>query len=204
MRMRAGLSLLGAALLSACGGESGPTVLENEAREAQTAATMAGWDRAFSTPRETIGRVNQFGFHAGDYAADGDTFLTRGDPITMSQSDAKAPNKAMFEAAGPTANRFERMVFTLAITDPANADTAKQRFADMLRAFLSQYELEDEGAFDAVIDETDADGPVAGTPASIAVDQREGDQRTITVTFTRPTGTTPVIPDQGQADGNRA
>jgi hypothetical protein len=202
--MRAVLPLLAAALLAACGGESGPSVLENEAREAQTAATLSGWDRLFATPRETVGRANQFGFHAGDYAADGQTFLSRGDAITMSQSDAKAPNKAGFEAAGAAADRIDRIVFTLTITDPANADTAKQRFVELLRGFLSQYQLEDDGTFDAIVSEQDADGPIAGAPASIAVAKGDGDNRTITVTFTRPTGTTPVIPDQGQADGNRA
>lgn len=200
--MRAALALFAVVLLAACG-ERGPTVLENEAKEAATAATMKGWDRAFGVPRETIGRVNQFGFRAGPYAADGPTFLSKGGPITLSQSDAKAPNTGTFEAAGAGGDHIDRLVFTLSITDAANADTAKKRFVDVLRGFLSQYDLKDEGSFDAVLNEQDADGSIAGAPASIAID-KAGENRSITVTFNRPTGTTPAFPDQGQADGNRA
>lgn len=201
--MRFVFPLLGIAMLAACG-ESDPTVLENEADQAATAATMRGWDRVFGAPSEAIGRVNQFGFRATPYAADGATFLSKGGPITLSQSAADRPNSGSFEAAGAAATAIDRLVFTLSITDPANADTAKQRFVDVLRGFASQYAIEDEGAFDAILREQDADGSIAGTPASIAVTKGEAETRIITVTFTRPTGTTPVFPDQGQADGNRA
>jgi hypothetical protein len=201
--MRAALASLALVLLAACG-ESGPTVLENEAREAQTAETLKGWDRVFGAPAETIGHVNQFGYRAGAYAADGATFLSKGNPITLSQSDAKAPNTGGFEAAGAGASHIDRLVFTLSITDAANADTAKRRFADVLKGFLSQYGLADDEALRAISSETDGDLRVAGIPASIAVTKGAGDTRTLIVTFTRPTGTTPVFPDQGQADGNRA
>ncbi|WP_315761148.1 hypothetical protein [Sphingomonas sp. Y38-1Y] len=200
--MRAALALLPVVLLAACG-ESGPTVLENEARQAQTAATMQGWDRAFGAPKEAIGRANQFGFRAGDYAADGATFLSKGNPITLSQSAAKTPNTGTFEAAGADADHIDRLVFTLSITDPANADTAKQRFVDVLKGFMGQYALADDKALQPILDERASDDRIAGAPASIAVD-KAGENRTITVTFNRPTGTTPVFPDQGQADGNRA
>ncbi len=201
--MRSALALSALVLLAACG-QSGPTVLENEAKDAATAATMQGWDRAFGAPRETIGRVNQFGYRATDYAADGPTFLAKGGPITLSQSDAKAPNTGTFEAAGATADKIDRLVFTLSLTDAANAETAKKRFVEVLRGFLSQYGIDDEGGFDAITSEQSADGPIGGAPASIDVTKGADGRPIITVTFNRPTGTTPVFPDQGQADGNRA
>ena len=201
--MRAALALLALVLLAACG-ESGPTVLENEAREAATAATMQGWDRAFGAPREVIGRVNQFGYRATDYAADGPTFLSKGGPITLSQSDAKSPNTGSFEAAGASAQRIDRLVFTLSLTDAANAETAKKRFVDVLRGFLSQYQIDDKGGLDPILKERSSGDRIAGAPASIDVQKGADGRPIITVTFNRPTGTTPVFPDQGQADGNRA
>lgn len=203
--MRIAFSLLGLALLSACGGGSeGPSVLENEAREAQTASTLQGWDRMFGAPEETISRANQFGFRAGAYAADGDTYLSKGSAITLSQSDAATPNKGEFEAAGATPQYIDRIAFTLRLTDAKNADVAKQRFVDVLRGFLFQYKLEDKDALDAVLREQSSQGPIAGAPGSIDVVKGDDGTRTITVTFTRTAGTTPVFPDQGQADGNRA
>jgi hypothetical protein len=201
--MRATLASFALVLLAACG-ESGPSTLDNEAREAQIAATLKGWDRVFGAPAETIGRVNQFGYRASAYAADGATFLSKGNAITLSQSDAKAPNTGGFEAAGAGADHIDRLVFTLSITDAANADTAKQRFVEVLKGFMSQYGLADDDALQAIARETDGDLRVAGVPASISVTNGADDTRAITVTFTRPTGTTPVFPDQGQADGNRA
>ncbi|UZK68222.1 hypothetical protein OKW76_09055 [Sphingomonas sp. S1-29] len=204
--MRSGIVLLCAAVLAGCNSQPPePTVLENEAQIAATAATMRGWDRVFNVPTETIGRANQFGFRAPAYAADGPTFLSEGAPITLSQSDADKPNTGTFEAAGTTAQAIERVAFTLRITDPANADTAKQRFTDMIKAFLSQYDLQDDEALAAIASETASDATVAGQPSSIAVAKGDGDTRTITVTFTRPATITPDIqPAQGQADGNRA
>ncbi|TKD51174.1 hypothetical protein [Sphingomonas baiyangensis] len=199
--MRAAL-LLGVALaLAGCERTPPePTVLENEAAQAATAATMRGWDRAFNMPAEAVAFANQFGFRAPTYAADGDgSFLSQGNPITLSQSDAENPNTGAFEVAGSRADVAERFVFTLAITDPANAATAKQRFADVITGFLSQYEIEDDGALGAVTNEQDADGMLAGTPMSVAVAPGDDDSRTITVTFSRPATTTPDIqPAQGQ------
>ncbi len=176
--------------LAACGSPE-PTVLENEAERAAAVADLTGWDRLFGVPEEAIAFANQFGFAAKPYAADGGTFLSTGTPITLSQSDAAQPNTGSFEAAGANARTLDRVVFTLAITDPANADTAEARFTDILRQFLSQYQLDDDGALDAIAAEENADGMIDAAPVSIAVAKADSGARTTTVTFTRPAASTP-------------
>lgn len=194
MRAPLSLSLAAAVLLAGCNSEpAGPTIREQEEERTRTAATLQGFDRAFGVPAETIGFANQFGFRAGEYAADGDSYLARGNPIMLSWSGAERPNTGNFEVAGATADRLERIVFTLSLTDAANADTAKERFTTVIRDFLSKYQIDDEGALDAIASEQDADGIVAGTPMSIANASGEGDVRTITVTFTRPAVSTPTF-----------
>ncbi|WP_343752351.1 hypothetical protein [Sphingomonas japonica] len=173
-------------------------MIENEADRAAAVADLKGWDRLFGVPEEAVGHANQFGFRAGDYAQDGSSWLTTGSPVTVSQSDATMPNTATFEGAGISANALDRIVFTLAITDPANADTAKTRFADIVRQFLSQYAIKDGGALDAIAAEESADGVIDAVPVSIAVAPGDGENRTITVTFTRPAASTPGNP---QAQG---
>jgi hypothetical protein len=218
--MRALFPLTVLALLAGCGGgDTGPTVLENEAHRAELASTLKDQDRMFGVPAETIARANQFGFHAGDYVKDGNGFSANGQPITLSQSDAKSPNKGRFKAAGATPDHIDYIAFSLDLTDPQHADTAKQRFVDLLRAFLSQYQLDDAGALDAMVKAKPSEDAVArGVPHTVGAivhvptlvtTSKAGDgNRTITVTFTRSAITTPTFPDQGpdqgQADGNRA
>jgi hypothetical protein len=194
MRFALALPLAAAALVAGCNSEpAGPTVREQEEERARTAATLRGFDRAFGVPAETIAFANQFGFRAGDYAADGDSYLSRGNPIMLSWSGAERPNTGNFEAAGTSADRLERIAFTLSLTDAANAETARERFTTVIRDFLGRYQIDDEGALDAIAAERDADGMVAGTPMSIATASGEGDARTITVTFTRPAASTPAF-----------
>lgn len=198
---KAVLSCFCAVALLSCAscGRQQPT----ERAEANKALT--GSSRLFGVPGELVGHANQFGFRATPYAPDGGSFLSIGGPITLSQSDAAAPNTGRFEAAGTTVGQLDRVAFTLAITDPANADTAKQRFADVVRGVLFHYGIEDAAGVAAIVAEQAGDRSVAGIPASLAVTPGEGDTRTIIVTFTRPAASTPGNQQaQGQANGNRA
>lgn len=194
MRAALALSLFASALVAGCNSQPAePTVREQEEERARTAATLRGFDRAFGVPAETVSFANQFGFRASPYAADGDSYLARGNPVMLSWSGAERPNMGNFEAAGTTADRLDRIVFTLSLTDLANADTAKERFTTVIRDFLAKYQIDDQNALDAITSEQDADGMIAGTPMSVATASGEGDARTITVTFTRPAASTPTL-----------
>lgn len=192
--MRAALLILPAlAVLAGCNAAPAPepTLAEKEAAERNAAAELKGWDRAFGFPTETIGRLNQFGYRLGAYEAVPGGFAAKGTEITLSQSDAKSPNKGSVEVAGATAAAIDRIVFTLALTDDANADTAKKRLTDVVRGFLFQYGIDDEGALDAIAAEQDADGMIGTTPVSIAVEKGDAARR-LTIAFRRPSATAPA------------
>ena len=86
-------------------------------------------------PTETIGRLNQYGYRLAPYAAAQTGFAAKGAAITLSQSDAKAPNTGTVTVTGPDAETIDTIAFALSLTDDANAATAKQRLTDIVRAF---------------------------------------------------------------------
>ncbi len=191
--MRAALLLLCAtAALAGCNQQPAePTLAQNEAAAREAAADLKGWDRMFGFPTETIGRLNQYGYRIGGYAAAGDGFAAKGADITLSQSDAKTPNTGTVAVTGPTVEAIDSIAFTLSLTDDANAETAKKRLTDIIRAFLFQYGIKDGGALDAIAKEADADGKIGDAPVAIAL--AKGDAaRTLTVTFRRPSATAPA------------
>ncbi|MCA1200046.1 hypothetical protein K9B35_18935 [Sphingomonas sp. R647] len=189
--MRAAILLLCAtAALAGCNQQPAeqPTLAQNEAAAREAAADLKGWDRMFGFPTETIGRLNQYGYRIGGYAAAGDGFAAKGVDITLSQSDAKTPNTGTVAVTGPTVEAIDSVAFTLSLTDDANAETAKKRLTDIVRAFLFQYGIKDDGALDAIAKEADADGKIGDAPVAIAL--AKGDAaRTLTVTFRRPSAT---------------
>ncbi len=168
-----------------------PTLAENEAAAREAASDLKGWDRVFGFPTETIGRLNQYGYRLAPYAAAQTGFAAKGAAITLSQSDAKTPNTGTVTVTGPDAEAIDTITFALSLTDDANAETAKKRLTDIVRAFLFQYGIKDEGALDAIAKEADADGTIGTTPVAIAL--AKGDAaRTLTVTFRRPSATAPA------------
>lgn len=190
--MRAFLLLSATVALAGCNQQPAePTLAQNEAAAREAAADLKGWDRMFGFPTETIGRLNQYGYRIGAYAAAGEGFAAKGADITLSQSDAKAPNTGNVTVTGPNAETIDSIVFSLAITDDANAATAKKRLTDIVRAFLFQYGIDDKKALDAIATETATDGKIGDTPFAIAL--AKGDAaRTLTVTFRRPSATAPA------------
>ena len=185
----AALLLLAATALAGCNaqpGGSNAAAPENAAVEKR--GTLAD---AFANPAATVAKLNQFGYRLGEYRNGANGFSAAGEPVFLSQSDARNPNRGTVELAGKRGAAIDRIVFALAVTDEANADTAKKRLADNVRAFLFQYGVKDEGALDAIVKEQDADGLIGNSPAAVAVEKGKSPRR-ITVTFNRPPATAPA------------
>ena len=191
--MRALPLLLATAALAGCNQQPAeqPTLAQNEAAARDAAAELKGADRMFGFPTETIGRLNQYGYRIGTYVAAGEGFAAKGADITLSQSDAKNPNTGTVTVTGPDAEAIDTIAFTLALTDDANAETAKKRLTDIVRAFLFQYRIDDKKALDAIAKEQAFDGTIGTAPTVIAIDKGDA-TRTLTVTFHRPSATAPA------------
>ncbi|MCR5869742.1 MULTISPECIES: hypothetical protein [unclassified Sphingomonas] len=191
--MRALFLLAATVALAGCNQQPAeqPTLAQNEAAAREAAADLKGWDRVFGYPTETIGRLNQYGYRIGAYAAAGTGFAAKGTDITLSQSGAKTPNKGNVSVTGPDAAAIDSIAFSLALTDDANAETAKKRLTDIVRAFLFQYGIDDKKALDAIASETATEGKIGDTPFAIALTKGDA-ARTLTVTFRRPSATAPA------------
>ena len=185
----AALLLLAATALAGCNAQPGAS---NAAAPENAAVEKPGnLAPAFAVPAETIAKLNQFGYRLGAYENGANGFTAGGEPVFLSQSDAKNPNRGTLEVTGKDAKAIDRIVFALTVTDEANAATAKKRLTDNVRAFLFQYGVKDDGALDAIAKEQDADGLIGNSPATVAVDKGKSPRR-ITVTFQRPPATAPA------------
>jgi hypothetical protein len=192
--MRAALLLLCATVaLAGCNQQPAeqPTLAQNEAAAREAAADLKGADRMFGFPTETVGRLNQYGYRLAPYAAAQTGFAAKGAAITLSQSDAKSPNTGTVTVTGPDAEAIDTIAFALSLTDDANAETAKKRLTDIVRAFLFQYGIDDKKALDAIAKEEAFDGTIGTAPTVVAVDKGDA-ARTLTVTFRRPSATAPA------------
>ncbi len=186
----AALLLLAAASLAGCNAQpGGSNVAAPENASVEKPGTLAD---AFTDPAATVAKLNQFGYRLGEYKNGANGFTAGGEPVFLSQTDAKNPNRGTVELTGKDGAAIDTIVFALTVTDDTNAGTAKKRLTDNVRAFLFQYGVKDEGALDAIAKEQDADGLIGNVPAAIAVEKAEAAPRRITVTFTRPTATAPA------------
>lgn len=192
--MRAAPLLLAAIVLAGCNSQPAePTLAENEAMQRNAAAALKGWDRVFGFPAETVGRLNQFGFRLGAYEAANGGHAAKGSRVTLSQSDATSPNTGTVELTGANAEAVDRVVFTLALTDPENAATARKRFVDIVRGFLFNYDLNDGGALDPVVAGKPGPTPAADAPIAVTTDQVDGASRVL-VTLRRSDAPAPPEP----------
>lgn len=136
------LALLFCAALTACGSNEPqqPSVREKEAAQVQAARTLSGWDRVFASPVETVGSINQAGFGLPDYAAavTGNSHLAQGIDRLMSRSTAPSPNMATASVAGSASDHLDQVSFVLKLNDPADAATARDRFAGVVGEFLGR------------------------------------------------------------------
>jgi hypothetical protein len=131
-------------LLAGCGGaasEQGAALQKREQARAAELGQVRGWERAFQ-PDVAIGAANQFGFHAPAYAPAKQGFASIGTPVTITDTAADKPNRVAFDASGATAERVDTLAFRLAITDPASAELARKRTADIVRDFLFQSKID--------------------------------------------------------------
>lgn len=185
----AALLLIAATALAGCNAQPGGSNVA--APDNATVEKPGSLAEAFADPAATVAKLNQFGYRLGAYENGPNGFTAAGEPVFLSQSDAKNPNRGTVELSGEDGTAIDTIVFALTVTDDVNADTAKKRLTDNVRAFLFQYGVKDEGALDAIAKEQDADGPIGNAPAAIVVEKAEGPRR-ITVTFNRPTATAPA------------
>ncbi|HEY0621436.1 hypothetical protein [Sphingomonas sp.] len=190
----AALLLFAATALAGCNAQPGGS---NAAAPENAAVEKAGDLRpAFTFPPETIAKLNQFGYRLDNYRRQADeSFAAKGAAITLSQSDATHPNSGTVEVTGKIAATIEHITFVLALTDDANSDTAKQRFTDIVNAFLFQYGVKDKVTLDAiakaVVNERDASGLIGNFPVAVAVEKDKSPRR-IAVTFQRLPVTAPA------------
>ncbi|MFZ5747986.1 MAG: hypothetical protein ACOY45_10095 [Pseudomonadota bacterium] len=205
--------VLAGLLLAGCGAaKREPSITEKDAARAAELAKHQGWDKLFVGTQQTIAIANQFGYRNGEYAAakDGSGFASTGATPAISSSYAKAPNTTGFTATGASADRLDRLVFTLDITDPDNAVTAKKRFRDILDQFLGQFGIDVKAdTTKLVTDEVEGSRTYPGATLTVAKQEVKGApprSRRLVVTFERTGGTAPANSEpeaQGTNDGNR-
>ncbi|MEG3164877.1 DUF6030 family protein [Sphingomonas sp. PB2P19] len=188
MRTVAVLTLAG--LLAGCG-KPAPTVRETEATKVAAVSTLTGWDRVFASPQEVIGAINQAGLGidmpaAADYALSGHERM-------ISNSSAAVPNTINATVKGAEPARIDTITYSLSLTDPVDAKTARRRFAQTIGDFLTRFKLPGFAALlDAARDGQPFAQTVAGAPASVVVvPPANGAPERIDVTFTRPAAISP-------------
>lgn len=182
----AALLLLAATILAGCNAQPGGsnTAVPEEA-VVKKAGSLAG---AFTDPAATIVKLNQFGYRLGEYRNGANGFSAGGEPVFLSQSDAKNPNRGTVEVAGKEGKAIDTITFTLAVTDEVNAKTAEKRFADNVRSFLFQFGVTPD---DKLFGHESASGSVEGATVT-SRDDRSQKPRRITVTFQRSPATAPA------------
>ncbi len=191
--MRAAIALILTATLAGCG-KPAPSVHEQEAARVASVSTLSDWDRLFASPQETIGAINQAGFGLGAYAAQGDGYAATGQPRMYSNSNAKLPNTVRVDVVG-TANAIDTVTYALALTDEADATTARMRLAQTVGEFLGRFKVKaDPRLLKAIRLGTPLDQP----PARVApVAATNGAPARIDVTFTRSAATAGNTKTQG-------
>lgn len=178
--------------LAACG--SGPTaapaaeergsVREREAAQVEAVRTLTSWDRVFASPVETVGSINQAGFGLPDYAASTSAggHLAQGVDRIMSRSAAPSPNMATASVAGSAPTRVDQVSYVLKLNDPADAATARDRFAQAVGEFLARAEIAGgEPLLAAISEGRSAQADVAGLRTGVTATPAR-----IDVTFLRP------------------
>ncbi len=191
MRAPAPFLLATLALAGCNAAPKGPSVHEQEAARATQVDRLKGWDRMFQ-PDVAHGAANQLGLHPTDYAAAAGGFESKGGPVTISNSFARAPNQVAYTASGKAAGTIDAFAFDLTLSDPEVDAKARERFANLVRDFVFQSKIDAKPIMAAMTTGTPAKGDLAGAPYEIA---RAADARGVdhlTVTFTRTGASAPA------------
>jgi hypothetical protein len=189
MRFAVALTLMASMALAGCG-KPAPSVREQEAAQTASVATLSGWDRLFGAPQETIGAINQAGFALGEYAAKDGGFTATGQPRMFSNSNAAKPNTTSVAVTGKTAAAIDTVAYTLTLTDPVDATTARMRLAQTVGEFLGRFKIK---ASPDLLRAIRLGQPLDASPAKVAlVPSNNGAPQRINVTFTRSPATNPA------------
>jgi len=191
--MRAAIAFILVATLAGCG-KPAPSVHEQEAAQVASVSKLSGWDRLFASPQETIGAINQAGFALGAYAAQGERFVSSGQPRMYSNSNAKVPNTVRVDVVG-TADTIDTVTYALALTDDGDATTARMRLAQTVGEFLGRFKVK---ADPKLLKAVRLGTPLSQPPATVAVvPAANGAPARIDVTFTRSAATAGNTKTQG-------
>lgn len=182
--------LLSCLLVAGCQQQAAqPSIKQQEAARQAEVDKLKGEERLF-VPSVAIGAANQFGYHNQPLAQakQGAGYVSTGLSPMISSSFAKAPNQTSFTATAAKPDTLDTLEFTLSITDPENAATAKKRFRDILDQFLALATLamrDDVKTF--VTDEAPASKSYPGIEMRAERSEIAGTPRArkLTVTFTR-------------------
>ena len=189
MRFAVALTLVASMALAGCG-KPAPSVREQEAAQTASVATLSGWDRLFGAPQETVGAINQAGFALGDYAANDGGFTATGQPRMFSNSNAAKPNTTSVAVTGKTAAAIDTVAYTLTLTDPVDATTARMRLAQTVGEFLGRFKIK---ASPDLLRAIRLGQPLDAAPITVAlVPSTNGAPQRIDVTFTRSPATNPA------------
>ncbi len=187
--MKVAVALTLTAMLAGCG-KPAPSVREQEAAQTASVATLSGWDRLFAAPQETVGAINQAGFALGEYAAKDDGFIATGQPRMFSNSNAAKPNTTSVAVTGKTAAAIDTVAYTLTMTDPVDATTARMRLAQTVGEFLGRFKIK---ASPDLLRAIRLGQPLDAAPARVAiVPATNTTPRRVDVTFTRSPATSPA------------
>ncbi|MCK8457299.1 hypothetical protein [Sphingomonas faeni] len=183
--------------LAGCG-KPAPSVREQEAAQTASVATLSGWDRLFGAPQETIGAINQAGFalnkyslaNEDDFSPQGQIYVSTGQPRMFSNSNAAKPNTTSVAVTGKTAAAIDTVAYTLTLTDPVDATTARMRLAQTVGEFLGRFKIK---ASPDLLRAIRLGQPLDAAPAKVAiVPSTNGAPERIDVTFTRSPATNPA------------
>jgi len=187
--MKVAVALTLTVMLAGCG-KPAPSVREQEAAQTASVATLSGWDRLFAAPQETVGAINQAGFALGEYAAKDGGFTATGQPRMFSNSNAAKPNTTLVTVTGKTAAAIDTVAYTLTLTDPFDATTARMRLAQTVGEFLGRFKIK---ASPDLLRAIRLGQPLDAAPAKVAiVPATDTTPARVDVTFTRSPATSPA------------
>ncbi len=187
--MKVAVALTLTVMLAGCG-KPAPSVREQEAAQTASVATLSGWDRLFAAPQETVGAINQAGFALGEYATKDGGFTATGQPRMFSNSNAAKPNTTSVAVTGKTAAAIDTVAYTLTMTDPVDATTARMRLAQTVGEFLGRFKIK---ASPDLLRAIRLGQPLDAAPAKVAiVPATNTTPARVDVTFTRSPATSPA------------
>ncbi len=192
--MKVAVALTLTVMLAGCG-KPAPSVREQEAAQTASVATLSGWDRLFASPQETIGAINQAGFAVGDYTTKPVgivplDFVATGQPRMFSNSNAAKPNTVTVVVGAKLATAVDTVAYTLTLTDPVDATTARMRLAQTVGEFLGRFKIK---ASPDLLRAIRLGQPLDAAPAKVAiVPATNTTPARVDVTFTRSPATSPA------------